>query len=119
LLLVHVPPEVELPRVVLVPEQAFKVPVIVAGLAVTVAMTDALQPVLNEYVMFAVPAPMPESTPVELIVAVVVVPPVQEPLLIVAASVVVAPGHTAGVPRMAGASLTVTTIDRAQPVLKM
>jgi hypothetical protein len=44
LALLHVPPDVLLPRVVLVPGQAFNVPVMFAGMPLTVMVNTDLQP---------------------------------------------------------------------------
>ena len=116
-LLVHVPPVgVEL-NVVVEPIQTDAVPVIAAGEALTVTVANDSQPVPKEYVIVAVPAATPDTTPVvEFTVAVPVAPLVHVPPVGEQLNVVVDPAHTASVPVIApGDVFTVTARVAKQP----
>jgi hypothetical protein len=120
-LLVQVPPEDEFVSVVPNPTQAFAIPLIAAGLLFTVIITNDLQPVGKEYVIVAVPAPIPVTTPVDETMLATVgwlldhVPP--ETVLVIVA---VAPIHRAELPEIAeGSGLTVIIFPLEQPVPKV
>ncbi|WP_345078726.1 hypothetical protein [Nemorincola caseinilytica] len=66
-LLVHVPPVVAEDNVVVAPIHTDRVPVIVAGAAITVTIAVLMQPNLL-YVILAVPAPTPVATPVDALI---------------------------------------------------
>ena len=97
-LLAHVPATVASVRLVVDPSHTFSVPPIAAGEGLTVTGVVILQPVLMVYVIVAVPAVPPVTTPEASIAAMarlllLHVPP-DDALL----RVVVAPGHVVGVP---------------------
>ena len=117
--LAHTPPLVASVRVVVNPTHTLVVPPIAAGLAFTVTVATARQPVLNVYVIIVVPAVRPVTTPVETpIVATPVLPLVHVPPLVASVRVVVAPTQALSVPPMAaGLAFTVTTVVTRQPVL--
>lgn len=71
-LLDQVPPEVALFNVEVFPRQALAVPVIAAGTAFTVTIRAVLQPMLTMYEIFAVPAAIPVTSPLEFTVAILV-----------------------------------------------
>ena len=98
LLVLHVPPVVDSPNTTVDPAQTVVVPVIAAGVALTVteAVTDP-EPV-TVYVMIDVPADTPVTTPELLIVATLVLPLVHVPPAVASASVVVVPEHSVVVP---------------------
>lgn len=117
LLLAHVPPVVVLLSVVVAFWQTFNVPVIAAGNAITVTVLNTVHPEPRVYVILAVPATFPVTTPVEeFTLATVLLPLIQVPPLMPFESVVVALMHTVNVPVTAGkVAFTVTTTERAQP----
>jgi hypothetical protein len=117
LLLLHVPPVVVLARVVVEPTHTFTVPVIAAGAAFTVIGNTALQPPPIVYVIIAVPAPAPETMPVEA-----PIPAIEGALLdqvppeVALVSGVVRPKQTLDAPEIAeGNALTVTLVTDKQP----
>ena len=116
-LLAHVPPVgVEL-NVVVEPIQTDAVPVIAVGEVLTVTVATDSQPVPREYVIFAVPAATPDTTPVvEFTVAVPVAPLVHIPPVGEQLNVVVDPVQTVRVPVIApGAAVTVILFVTKQP----
>lgn len=97
--LVHVPPDGEELNVVVAPTHTVAVPVIADGVAFTVTTAVTLQVVGSVYVIDAVPALAPETTPdEEPTVATPVAPLVHVPPDGVEPSVVVAPTHRFSVP---------------------
>lgn len=115
-LLVHTPPVGDDDNVVVDPVHTESVPEIADGAVFTVTAFVAKQPVLNVYVIVAVPAAIPDTTPeVELTLAVpeallVHVPPVGDE-----DNVVVDPTHTVAVPDIVpGSAFTVTTLVTKQ-----
>lgn len=115
--LLHVPPVVTLVSVVVLPIHSVLVPVIATGSALTVMLLAARQPVLNVYVIDAVPGVRPVTIPVLLpAVATDVFPLVQVPPPVFD-SVIVDPGHTVVTPVIAdGKALTVTAVVVVHPV---
>jgi hypothetical protein len=113
---VHTPPDVVLVKIVLEPIHAFVVPPIAASVGNAVTLTVAcafdVQPfVVTVYVIVAVPADTPVTTPVELTEAIAALDDVQTPFAVALASAVVEPEHTSVVPVIAattGIALTVT-----------
>jgi hypothetical protein len=96
--------------------QAFKVPVINAGNAFTVIWLTAVHPVGNVKVILAVPAPMPVTTPPELMVATAPLLLFQVPDPDPSVNVVVLPAHNVDDPVIvAGAGFTVTAFVATQP----
>ena len=119
LLRLHVPPAVASVSVVVVPPQRESVPLIADGNGLTVTIADMLQPVPIVYVICAVPATPPVTTPVLKTTLAVPDPGLllQVPPPGVSLRVVVKPEHTLSVPDMAaGTVLTVTTAVLIQPV---
>lgn len=104
-------------RVVVAPLHTVRVPVM-AGSGLTVMVTAASQPLLLVYVIVAVPAATPVTTPALFTVATAVFDEVQgltaagvpEPV-----SVVLAFTQTVSPPVMVGRALTVTFTDREHP----
>ncbi len=123
---VHTPPDVVLVKIVLEPIHAFVVPPIAASVGNAVTLTVAcafdVQPfVVTVYVIVAVPADTPVTTPVELTEAIAALDDVQTPFAVALASAVVEPEHTSVVPVIAattGIALTVTVVvtDDVQPL---
>lgn len=113
----HAPEGVASARVVVLPMQTERIPVIAAGTALTVTVAVVVQPALVVYVMIEVPAPMPVTIPDEApTVATAVVPLTHVPPGDALLSVVVDPAQTDSVPVIAGgAGLTVTTVVRTHP----
>jgi hypothetical protein len=118
--LLQVPQHVASIRVVFVPWQSDKVPVIAAGAASTVTVVVVKQPVLvSVYVMVDVPPPVLTPVTMPVVAPTVAMPGLElsqvpvPPLL----SVVVVPGHSSGVPDIdVGAGFTVTVLVTLQPV---
>ncbi len=115
-LLVHTPPVGDEDNVVVDPVHTESVPDIAEGVVFTVTAFVAKQPVLNVYVIVAVPAATPDTTPdVELTLAVpdallVHTPPVGDE-----DNVVVDPTQTVAVPDIVpGNAFTVTTLVTKQ-----
>jgi len=120
LLLVHVPPPVELPKVIVAFTLTVAGPVIVAGDELTVTTVLTLQPALRVYVMEDVPVATPVTRPEDaLIVAIEVVPLLQVPPLVESLNAVVNPVHTTAVPVIAGTAVTVIVVIRMHPVLSI
>ena len=109
LLLLHVPPATVLESVVVNPTQTLLVPVMDAGIGLTVTLVTEVQPAGNVYVMVAIPALMPEITPEPTpAVAIAVLLLDHAPPLVASARMVVAPTQTVAVPVIAaGIGLTV------------
>ena len=114
--LVHVPPAGVEFNVVVKPVQTVAVPVMAVGVVFTVTACETKHPPLSVYVILAVPALTPETTPVpDPTVAIPTLPLVHVPPAGVELSVVVAPAQITAVPVMAvGAVLTVTVWDAVQ-----
>ena len=112
LLLVHAPPVLVLLSAVVRPAHTFIVPVIAAGNGLTVTAVVLIQPVASIYVIVAVPAVTPVTTPVDALIAAIV------PLLLLhtpdgvaSLSAVVRPAHTLVTPVIAsGNGFTVTAV---------
>jgi hypothetical protein len=106
--LVHVPPGIELLNVMLDPTHTSVRPLIAVGTAVTVTVSTAIQPVVADVnVMTEVPAVTPLTTalldgPGAIVATVVVVLVHVPPPAIIFVSVVEAPAHTVSVPVMGG-----------------
>ena len=118
-LLLQVPPGVPSLNDVVNPAQTVSVPSIGLGNGLTVTIADMLQPVPIVYVICAVPATPPVTTPVLKTTLAVPDPGLllQVPPPGVSLRVVVKPEHTLSVPDMAaGTVLTVTTAVLIQPV---
>jgi hypothetical protein len=115
LLLIHEPPPVVLANVVDDPAHIVAVPVIAATELLTVTILLALVPHPVEYVILAVPAVTPETTPVEeLTVAIARLELVHVPLATELLNVTVDEGHSTDVPVMAaGTPFTVTSLADA------
>ena len=111
LLLLHTPPAGVVFNVVVKPTHTFVVPVIVVGCELTVTTVVLIQPVFSVYVIIAVPASAPESTPLDdpmvaLALLLLHVPPAG-----VEFNVDVAPVHMFVVPVIVvGLALTVTGV---------
>ena len=117
LLLVHMPPLVPSVRGMVAPIQTEVVPVIAAGDALTVIGVIALHPPLMVYVILAVPAETPVTTPVpDITVAIAVLPLLHAPPDVVLLNVVVKPVQTVAIPVFVGNDETVTTVELAQPI---
>lgn len=111
----QLPPVTVLARVIVAPVHARPGPVMAAGIAytVTIVVTDVPDMV---YIMVAVPADIPVTSPPDVIVATAELLLLQEPPVGVHDSVVVAPVHTVVVPVIAPiVPLTVTTLVAEQP----
>ena len=95
-----------------------ELPVIGAGKEFTVTITVLAHPVTGSvYDIFVVPTVTLVTSPVGSIVATPDAVLYQVPPVLVVASNVVAPKHTAGFPVIgAGSGLTVTKVDLTQPV---
>jgi hypothetical protein len=117
LLLLQVPPAMELASVRVSPAHIAPPPVM-AALEFTVTVALALQPDGEMvYVIIEVPLDTPDTTPVpETTVAAAVVPLVHAPPAGALVSVVVLPGHTVKVPDMGDIGFTVTVVTLRQPV---
>ena len=116
LLLAHVPPPGS-NKVVVAPIQIPVTPVITEGSGLTVIVLYAEHPVeANPYVMVAVPAVMPVTSPVDdPTVATEVLLLLHTPPLVASLSAVVNPTQTAAVPVIGtGVGLTVTVVPTAQ-----
>jgi hypothetical protein len=116
--LLHVPPVVLFASVVLVPGHALVVPVMFAGVVLTVTTIVDLHPPLTVYVIVVVPAAIPVTTPVlrptvaTLVALLAYVPPDVELLMVVDE-----PVQTLAVPESVPApDVIVTVVVRAQPV---
>lgn len=117
-LLVHVPPVTPSLSVVARPMHTCVTPVIAVGTVFTVTVAVALQPAAIVYVIPAVPAVMPLTTPVvDPTLAMVVAPLVHVPPVVMLLSVVVCPAHKVILPVIAaGIALTLIVLNTAQPV---
>ena len=117
LLLVQVPPDGVLLRVVVVVAHTEVVPVIPVGVMLTVNGIAIPQPAADVYEMFRVPLAIPATTPVVFTVPSAVLLLLQVPPVVASVSVVVDPAHTLLVPAIAaGVALTVTGVLIKQPV---
>ena len=111
LLLLHVPPVDVVDKVMVFPMQTGEMPVIAPGKLFTVTVACTLHPVGNTYVITDVPANIPETIPVEPIVATAVVPLIHVPPAVPSANVEEEPGQTFIVPVIvAGKGLTVRIV---------
>ena len=111
----HVPPAVAEASVVVSPSQTASVPAIAAGKACIVTAVVAIQPVGRVYVIVAVPASTPVTTP-DASTAAFVLPELQVPPGVALARAVVSPSQTVIVPVIAaGSGLTVTSAVVMQP----
>ena len=121
LLLVHTPPVGEELKVDDAPEHMDNTPLMAPGAAFTVTTLVAKQPPANVYVIVAVPAATPDTTPdVELILAVPVALLVHTPPVGDDDNVVVDPTQSVAVPDIApGVVFTVTTAVTKQPPLSV
>jgi hypothetical protein len=117
LLLVHVPAAFALASVAVKPSHTDIEPVIAAK-GLTVIFVVAVQPVGRVYVIVAVPATIPVTTPVaETTVATEVLLLLHVPPVDVLVNAIVKPSHTVDEPDMAaGSGLTVITAVLIQPV---
>ena len=114
--MLHVPPGKKSLNVIVEPTHTDDAPPIGEGPAFTVTTTDAKQPEPLVYLMVAVPAETPDTTPAEDIVAtgrfVLLHVPLPSSL-----SVVVAPLQSDNVPEIGdGSGLTTTVVVRTQPL---
>lgn len=117
LLLLHTPPDVGSLKRVVVPTHKVVAPEMGAGALITETVVVATHPTPSEYVMAALPALTPDTTPEVLstvataVLALVQVPP-EVPLL----NGTVEPRHTLVLPEIdVGNALTVTTLAAVQP----
>lgn len=112
----HVPPVVVLLSVVVRPTHSVRLPVMAAGVGVTVTTLVVVQPPTEAAVIVAVPGVIPVTTPVPDTVATAVLELLQATGLVVVLRVVVLPTHTVAVPVIAvGTGVTVTTAVVTQP----
>jgi hypothetical protein len=103
-----VPPPVTSFNVADAPTQITDVPVIAAGVVLTVNGVVVKQPVGNVYVIVSVPAELPVTTPEPLTVANAGLLLLHEPPVVASVNVVVKPAHTLVTPVIAaGAAFTV------------
>ena len=117
LLLLHTPPPVASLSALVAPTHKVIVPVIASGAGVTVIVFVTVQPEPSEYVIIAVPALMPVTTPVVKSTLTVVAVLVQLPPVITSLRVIVAPTHTDDGPVIPnGDGLTEITVVVRQPV---
>jgi hypothetical protein len=109
LLLIQLPPVVVVLNAVVAPTHTIGVPVIAAGVALTVTTLVVMHALLPRYVIVAVPAAMPVTVAlVSGTVAILVLLLLHVPPPVADGSVVVAPSHTMPVPIIAdGKALTV------------
>ena len=108
LLLVHAPPDKVFDNVEVDPMHTFVLPDITAGNALTVTIATLAQPVGSVYDTLAVPADVPDTTPlVTLKPDMVPDPALHAPPATEALRVVAVPAHVPCVPVMAAAGLTV------------
>jgi len=115
--LLHVPPPVASLNVVVDPSHTFNVPVIAAGIGLTVTVLVTKQPVPKVYDITDVPPDTPVITPPAVIVATAGVALLHVPPPVASLKVVVEPAHTVAVPVMAaGNGFTVTVAVTKQPV---
>jgi hypothetical protein len=103
-LLLQLPPPLALPNIVTLFWQIVDAPLIAAGSGFTTTVLVFWQPVGNAYVMMAVPAVLPVTTPATSTVATAVVPDVQLPPVVPLLSVVVWSRHTTAVPVISAGS---------------
>lgn len=90
----HVPPLVVVLSVVVLPAHTLAVPVMEAGKGFTVIPFVVAQPVGSVYVMVALPAAAPLTTPVLPIAAVLLAEELHAPPPLASVSVAVLPWHT-------------------------
>jgi hypothetical protein len=118
-LLLHVPPVVTSLRTITEPWQANAVPVIAAGLGLTVTTDIVIQLLGALYVIVEVPAETPVTTPVEDVILVAVPVLLHVPPAVASVSVIVLPTQTApGTKMESGTGLTVTIFFAEQPEAK-
>ena len=116
----HVPPVVVLLSVVVRPTQSVRLPVMTAGVGVTVTTLVVVQPPTDAAVIVAVPGVIPVTTPVPDTVATAVLELLHATGLVVVLSVVVLPAHTVAVPVIAvGTGVIVTTAVVTQPPVEV
>ena len=120
-LLLHVPPGVELKRVVVAPSHTLAIPVIAAGVRFTVTVVNARQPPPTMYVILAVPAASPVTTPVpDATVAIEILPLVHTPPAGALDNVILPSTHTVPAPVIGiGVTDTDTVFEAKQPVVGM
>jgi hypothetical protein len=118
--LVHEPPEGELLNVNVPPTQNDPEPVIAVGSGLTVTMLVVI-PELSVYVITAVPAETPVTTPLdEPTVAMLTLPLLHVPPPIESLNVVELPAHSVRMPAIGGIGgieVTTTVAEPAQPVV--
>jgi len=116
LLLNQVPPGAAFIRVAVCPRHSSSVPEIVEGRGFIVTVAVVKQPAGSVYVIVAMPALIPVTTPVEPIVAIPVLLLLHVPPVLASVSVVVCPLHICCVPEIVdGEGLTVTSVALMQP----
>lgn len=107
--LVHVPPDVALAKVVVAPSHIGTTPINAAGDAFIVTVAVRVHPVDVVYKITEVPADMPVTMPLVLPTVQLPDPLPHKPPVVASVSVVLAPVHTLKVPTMvAGKAFTVT-----------
>jgi len=115
--LVHIPPVVTSLKRVVNPTQTVVVPVIAEGSGLTVTAAIERQPDAVVYVIFAVPALAPETSPLLLpTLAVEAAELLQTPPPILGVSSVLEPTQTCWVPVIPGVGLTVTDLVETHPL---
>jgi hypothetical protein len=118
LLLLQVPPVVVVLKLVVKPAQTISVPVIPAGTALTVIVTEAEQPVASISVIVAVPGVTPRTIPVDDPIFTLLLLALHTPPDGVVFKVVDKPTQIASIPVIAaGFGLTVKVVVFIQPVL--
>ena len=116
-LLVHTPPDVALDKGVGDDIHMLAVPVMAAGSGLTVMTREEIQPNGNIYVIAAVPATKPETTPLVLIEAISGDPELQLPPGVKLDRAIVLPTHTVPEPAIvAGSAVTLSAAVVLQPV---
>lgn len=108
----QMPPVAASVKLIVCPEQTLVGPDITESALTVIVLVD-LQPVLNEYVIIAEPAPdaNPVTTPVvKPTVAIVGLPEDHVPPIPESASVIVCPAQTPDIPVIAGADVTIFTV---------
>jgi hypothetical protein len=119
-LLLHVPPDGLVLKVVVRPTQTVLLPVIAVGTGLTNTDLVAMQPVGSIYVMVGVPPATPVTTLLVPMVASAVLLLLHTPPVVVSLNVVVRPTHTVAIPVIgAGSGLTVSTRTELQPLPKV
>lgn len=111
----HVPPVLLSLKTVLAPRHTDRLPLMVAEIPFTVTVNVPVQPVAVVYVITAVPAETPVTTPAPDTVATAVDPELQVPPKTASVNAVVPPMQMVPVPVTKGTALTVTTLVATQP----